>query len=122
MKKIFLFFALTLFSINVFASGDGETCTVYNSNGNTAKLNRLSIKSDAKGVIDYSNLITLTKASEGTTTVNVEVLDYNTGYLVDIIDVKIYNLFKTNGDKMQRKYGFKPETIYLLRIGKGTCE
>lgn len=122
MKKIFLFFALTLFSINVFASGDGETCTVYNSNGNTAKLNRLSIKSDAEGVIDYSNLITLTKASEGTTTVNVEVRDYTTGCLVDVIDVKIYNLFKTNGTKLQRRSGFKPNTIYLLKIGKGTCE
>ena len=122
MKKIFLFFALTLFSINVFASGDGETCTVYNSNGNIAKLNRLSIKSDAEGAIDYSDLITLTKSSSGTTTVNVEVLDYNTGCLVDVIDVKIYNLFKTNGNKLQKRFGFKPNTIYLLRIGKGTCE
>lgn len=124
MKKIILATILAMITIGIsYADGDGRSCTVYNSNGNTARLTKLSITSDSKGNINYTNLVELTKPSNGKTIVNVEVLDYSTGCRVGLLNVSILNLFNTNNKYTDNlATGFAPNTTYLLRIGKGTCE
>lgn len=123
MKKIILATLLAIISIGI-SYADDRSCEVYNSGGNTATLTKLSITSNSSGEIVYNGLVQLSKLSKGITTVNVEVLDYSTRCVVGLLNVRIMNLHKTNGDDsrfQEKATGFAPNTTYLLKIGKGTC-
>ncbi len=121
MRKYYLLL-LAFFTIIISYASDQNSCTVYNTNGITATLEQLSIKSNSEGTINYAGLITLSDMAKKTIWVNVDVLDYRTNCLVKTIRIRIGFGFRTNSGRFEKEGGFSPNTIYKLRIGGGTCE
>lgn len=115
MKKIFLFVAMVLFSVSVFA--DSRSCTVYNANGVIATLLNSTDNVNPTGDV-YATVNLNTKAPRNIEVV-VNVYDLASGAYITSETVYISSGNTSNGVAIKVGKSYK---ICTFKINSASCQ
>lgn len=115
MKKIFLFVAMVLFSVSVFA--EGRSCTVYNANSVVATLYNSTDDVDGAGNVQAS--VSLNTKAPRSIEVVVNVYDVASGAYITSGTVYI-SAGKTSGG-VSISVG-KSYKICMFKINSASCQ
>ena len=114
MKKIFLFIAMVLFSVNVFA--DSRSCTVYNANGVVATLQNST--DDVENDYVYAS-VSLNTTAPHIIKVVVNVYDVASGAYITSETVTITKNSSNGSKAIKVGSNYK---ICMFKINSASCQ